>query len=176
MYQTGLPLAPDGPATCPQWACHLHSMGLPLVPCGPAVCTKWQAHFGVLRLRVGGKSAKGPGPHRRNPENLQKPAPVAKHLAAWAAFCGRKVGRGVPPSRRQGTRIAAAWKAAFPVSAYARSLNWENGRLARSMDGPCAAPATDETSVVPVSPPPALRTGMNMGITFIAFAAGRLGD
>ena len=50
-----------------------------------------------------------------------------------------------------------------------RSLDWENGRLARSMDSPCAAHATDETSVFPVSPPPALRTGMQMRITSDAF-------
>ena len=86
----------------------------------------------------------------------QNPVELGRGLVG-AAFRGRKVGRGVPPSRCQGTRIAAAWKAAFPVSAYARSLNWENGRLARSMDGPCAAPATDETSVVPVSLPPAAK-------------------
>ena len=29
------------------------------------------------------------------------------------------------------------------------AAHWENGRLARSMDGPFAARATDETSVVP---------------------------
>ena len=29
-------------------------------------------------------------------------------------------------------------------------LYWENGRLVRSMDGPCVEHATDETSVVPV--------------------------
>ena len=32
----------------------------------------------------------------------------------------------------------------------ARGIGWESGRLARSMDGPYAAPATDGTSVVPV--------------------------
>ena len=32
----------------------------------------------------------------------------------------------------------------------ARGIGWESGRLARSMDGPYAAPATDGTSVFPV--------------------------
>ena len=31
------------------------------------------------------------------------------------------------------------------------AANWENERLARSMDGPCATHATDGTSVAPVS-------------------------
>ena len=31
-----------------------------------------------------------------------------------------------------------------------RRINWENGRLVRSMDGPCAAHATGGTPVVPV--------------------------
>ena len=55
--------------------------------------------------------------------------------------------------RTEETLHAAAWKAAVPVSACARSLDWENGRLVRSMDGPCAAHATGETPVLPVKAP-----------------------
>ena len=37
-------------------------------------------------------------------------------------------------------------------------------------------PVTNKSVENEVSPPPALRAGMNMRITFIAFAVGRLGD
>ena len=97
----------NGPAVCTKRACHLPPMGLPLVPCGPAVCTKWQAHFGVFRLRVGGKSAKGPGPHRRNPENLQKPEPVAKCLAVWTTV-ERRLPRFAAAKWGEASRRAAA--------------------------------------------------------------------
>ena len=78
-----------------------------------------------------------------------------RHEVAFARSQGGARRPAEPPPRACPLEIPAAWKAAFPVSAYARSLNWENGRLARYMDGPCAAPASVEMSVVPVSPPPA---------------------
>ena len=169
MYQTGLPLAPNGPATCTRWACHWYPVGLPFAPKGRPISEFSGYGLAASRQRVQGRTAEILKIFR-NPRQLQNIWQSGRRsIAAPTAFRGCKVGRGVPPSRRQGTRIPAAWKAAFPVSAYARSLNWENGRLARSMEGPCAAPATDETSVVPVSPPPALRTGMQMRITSDAF-------
>ena len=50
------------------------------------------------------------------------------------------------------------------------SLDWENGRLARSMDSPCAAHATDGTSVVPVG---ALRGALTGKAAILAAAARR---
>ena len=68
-------------------------------------------------------------------------------------------GRGVPPSRQheRNKNMNDTTKSKTPRAtderfvARGRRAYWENGRLVRSMDGPCAAPATDETSVVPVS-------------------------
>ena len=51
-----------------------------------------------------------------------------------------------------------------------RSLDWENGRLARSMDSPYAAHATDGTLVCPVG---ALRGALTGKAAILAAAARR---
>ena len=75
------------------------------------------------------------------------------------------VGRGVPPSRQheRNTNMNDTTKSKAPRAtderfvargrrsvARGRQAYWENGRLVRSMDGPCAAHATGGTPVVPV--------------------------
>ena len=79
------------------------------------------------------------------------------------------VGRGVPPSRQheRNTNMNDTTKSKAPratderfvargrrAAARGRRAYWENGRLVRSMDGPCAAPATGGTPVVPVGGSP----------------------
>ena len=79
------------------------------------------------------------------------------------------VGRGVPPSRQheRNKNMNDMTKSKAPRAtderfvargrrsvARGRQAYWENGRLVRSMDGPCADHATGGTPVVPVGVSP----------------------
>ena len=100
-------------------------------------------HEGGVRLRRGSAA--------RAPRSFNEQVTVNSEQVS--------VGRGVPPSRQheRNTNMNDTTKSKAPRATDARFVArgrrayWENGRLVRSMDGPCAAPATDETSVVPVS-------------------------
>ena len=115
-------------------------------------------HEGGVRLRRGSAA--------RAPRSFNEQVTVNSEQVS--------VGRGVPPSRQheRNKNMNDTTKSKTPRAtderavargrravARGRRAYWENGRLVRSMDGPCAAPATDETSVVLVSSPPAATDG-----------------
>jgi hypothetical protein len=103
---------------------------------------------------VWGACDSGEVPERERPPDFNEQVTVNSEQVS--------VGRGVPPSRQHErntnmndtTKSKAQRATDERFVARGRRAYWENGRLVRSMDGPCAAPATGGTPVVPVRPPP----------------------